>query len=721
MCPSMFTSPQDAYARFQQVKTILANKGADFMAPCGKQNLQDCDLLKAYGCLERGTGFHPGTHRRKWSKTRELAVCFPVKMSDQRETRERIERAVVLLHRLFVTHTCVATIVLDDLGQFCNQELFTLLCHGISSCRFLKTLRVNADMDEVSYYRQLLRGCMVFENLEELCFETIRDSDDTGNVAILATMLERNSRLLKFRVDSFSTATRHTSTLLRALQRGQALSHLSLDIARFSENEATLFLNMLKGNNVLKSLRLKGTLCHDYITVKSIASVLSYSTTLENLELLGFRLHTEDAWALAMGLIRVRTMQTLIVDRCMMAFSSPDLHMHVGVYGLPEDVSSHIAPYIYIVEQIPGLRCFAFDLLHFSSEDQRAFLQALAATDSATRVFVAARTRGYPSEFSRIAMETGTANRIRLSPVCEDRINFPNLPVEARVGAVVLEVQHGTWDSEIPKVNVCLAGMRTFDHVVSFTLEIRGRIMAPSTTQVLAGYIEDTKTLEALTLNFRASKESTMLLLHALSKNSSITSLGVERWCSTKRSARVLADIVRSSKMIHTLTYHEESRALAKTFFSRLCESIAGNFTIVSVNTSERRENARNWALIQNVAARNAALLEKAARSVARRLLQKSDAEAFEAVASSRLLPQRVQILARVDEREAVKMVRRAVWDLRDLHGFMTITGVVNESVICEENSDGWARLDTLPADCWLAIRRYLSVADVVSSGPSSC
>ncbi|KAL1422706.1 hypothetical protein MTO96_003789 [Rhipicephalus appendiculatus] len=466
---------------------------------------------------------------------------------------------------------------------------------------------------------------------------------------------------------------------------------------------------MLKGNNVLKSLRLQGAVWHRFISVDGITSALSNSSTLVKLELIGFSLLTGEVWRLATNLVRVRTMQTLIVNRCMPQFS------------LPEDLSDRISPYIYIVQQFPWLRCFAFDLLHFSSEDQRAFLQALAATDSPIRVFAAAPSRGYPSELSRIAMETGTASRIHLSRVCMDEIEFASLPTEGRVGTVVLQVTHGTWDNEIPCLNACLAGLGTSDHVVSFKLEIKGSIMALSTAQVLARYLEDTKILKAVTMNFSASKESSMVLLHALSRNSSITSLGVERWCSRRRSAKVLADIVSSSDMIHTLTYNEKSRAPAKTFFSRLCESIAGNFTIVSANTFERRENARNWALIQNVAARNAALLEKAARSVARRLLQKSDAEAFEAVASSPLLPQRMQILARVDEREAVRMVRRAVWDLRDLHGFMTITGVVNESVVCEENSDGRARLDTLPADCWLAIRRYLRVADVVSPGPSSC
>ncbi|KAH8023380.1 hypothetical protein HPB51_013218 [Rhipicephalus microplus] len=671
MCPSMSSSEPHAYERLQQIKMILANKGADFMAPCGKQNLDDCDLLKHIGAWNDVLA---AIHVRleELVETRELAVSFPVKVSGQREKRKRVERAVVLLYKLFVAHTCVARIVIDDLGEFCNPERFALLCHAISSCRRLTTLRVNADMDEASYYQKLLTGCASFHNLEELSFERMRDCDNTGNMAILATLLERNSRLSKFRVDGFSTSSRHTSTLLRELQRCQTLSHLSLDITSFGENEATLFLNMLKGNNVLKSLRLEGKQRCNHLTVSCIASALSKSTTLENLELLGFHLCTADVWALATGLGKIQTLQSLIIDHCTPVFSLPPMHTHVETCDSPEDVSSQIAPYIHIVEQIPGLQCFAFDLLRFSTEDQRAFLQVLGATAYPTRTFVDVRAPGYASELKRIALETGTANRIYWSPVCEERIDFPNLLTESRVGAVSLEVQRGTCDNEIPNVNERLSGMSTLDHVVSFHLEIRGSMIAPSTAQILARYLDSTKILEAVTLNFSTSKDSSMRLLDALSRNVSITRLGVERWCSTRR-----------------------------------------NFTIVSLRTQERRENAKNWAFIQNVATRNAALLEKAARFVAGDSSQKSDAEAFEAVASSPLLLRRVQVVKGVGKCEAVEMVRRAVWNLRDMDGFMTITGVVIKSVMCEESRDGRARLDSLPADCWLAIRQYLSVTDV--------
>ncbi|KAH8023383.1 hypothetical protein HPB51_013221 [Rhipicephalus microplus] len=185
MCPSMFRSPEDAYATFQQVKVILNNKGVDFMAPCGKQNLHDCDLFKHIGvCNDVLAAIQ--VHIDELVETREVAVCFSATTSDQEEPREDVQRAVVLLHRLLVKHICVATIVLDDLGRFCNQGLFSILCNGISKCRGLKSLRVNAVNDEASYYRQLLTGAD--DHAESALCGTCNESLVQDNVSLLCML-----------------------------------------------------------------------------------------------------------------------------------------------------------------------------------------------------------------------------------------------------------------------------------------------------------------------------------------------------------------------------------------------------------------------------------------------------------------------------------------------------------------------------------------------------
>ncbi|KAH8023381.1 hypothetical protein HPB51_013219 [Rhipicephalus microplus] len=61
--------------------------------------------------------------------------------------------------------------------------------------------------------------------------------------------------------------------------------------------------------------------------------------------------------------------------------------------------------------------------------------------------------------------------------------------------------------------------------------------------------------------------------------------------------------------------------------------------------------------------------------------------------------------LTSVDNHQATDVIQQALRKLKGLEGFMKVTGVVKVSVVCEESSDGRLHLDTLPADCWLAIR----------------
>ncbi|KAH6930419.1 hypothetical protein HPB50_013459 [Hyalomma asiaticum] len=343
----------------------------------------------------------------------------------------------------------------------------------------------------------------------------------------------------------------------------------------------------------------------------------------------------------------------------------------------------------------------------------RLFLKALAVTDFVKDVFVTPCPSGYPSELFCTAAETGTASRISSGPMVTNESSFTNLPRRCLVKKLILRI---TPDDEEPMLHVCFANLGKLSHVTSLIFDMRRSIVDVSAAELLAVYLRNTKILDAVTLRFLATKESSAILLDAISRNTSVTNLEVDRWCLDRRRAAVLADIVSSSKFIHTLTYNQKGMFPSRAFFSRLSGSIHRNVTIVSVDTFQLRKNARNWGHIRSVAARNATFLERAARFVARLSSQKSDAEAFELVSSSPLLLVRVQELAATDKCGAAKMIQRAIWDMKDIDVYMAVNGVVKGSVVCEKSGDFRPSLDTLPPECWHAIRRYLTVADVVNT-----
>ncbi|KAH6930799.1 hypothetical protein HPB50_019402 [Hyalomma asiaticum] len=372
-----------------------------------------------------------------------------------------------------------------------------------------------------------------------------------------------------------------------------------------------------------------------------------------------------------------------------------------------------------MLHRLLSLRSLTFDLLRFAPEDQRAFLKALARNEFLQEVRVVPQNQGYPTTLSRIATETGTATRIHTSRIFMEEMNIEQLERGLHVDEVIFEVNSAFSNTEMLTMKVCYDVPGTLHNITTMNILITGCIIDVNVAKELALCLQRTKYLEVLTLDLSANKEACMHLIEAISSNTSITTLGVERWCHSRSNAVVLADIVSSSKNIHTLTYHRESMVPSRAFFARLSDSIESNFTLARVSTFERKEDAKKWAIIQNVAIRNSTLVERAARFVANLSFAKIDAEAFELVASSPLLRSQVQTLAAVEKCEAPKMIRQTIWNLRDMDVFMSVTGVVRESVVCEGNRDGRPRLDTLPPECWHAIRRYLSVVDVVSNAPN--
>ncbi|KAH6932586.1 hypothetical protein HPB50_007833 [Hyalomma asiaticum] len=715
MCPGKFPSTFDAYARLHQMKAILSNKGNDIMVPCRRRSHGDCDLLgHVYSCNDILAAIK--VQLKEVVATRDLAVLFPSKISKERETNERMQRAFVLLHWVLVKHSCVSTIELDSLGQFNDPDWLKLLCDGICHCLKLEKLKIGGDVGSASSYRQLLNACSSLEHLEHISLGRKWDADYAGNSAILAAAVRRNKNLMRLDVGNTDAITQEVMRpLLSALALKRNLSHLSVNVTSFRAVEAALLLQMLNGNKMLKSLRLVGSGRQKFVNVHHVAAVLAEATAMVELEFVGFFVHTNDAWTLAMSLVDAQSVKRLDLLNCLPVFSHP------GFDKEADGVSGRIKPYLYLLQNLRCLQKFSLDLLRFTSEDQRALLEALAGTDSLHEVTVTSETRGYPTDLCRLAVETGTANRTRFGSVFANEALLADVlrgPIAAKVDE---SVQTSTRDNRGATLKKRCDDLRMLDLVTEINFEINEGVLEANTAELLAAYLKVTRCLKTIRLNFRATKASTTVLLDGIARNRSINSLSVERWCSRRGSAAILADIVRSSKIIHTVVYNKGGIYVSKAFFSRLSEFIENNFTIVSIKTFERRRHTKNWNVIRNVATRNAAFLEWAARHVVGLSFEKSSAEALELLASSPLLPLRVQELASVSECQAASMIRKAVKSLKDIDVFMSITGVVRESVVCEESTDGRPRLDTLPLDCWLAIRPYLRVADVVNTRSIRC
>ncbi|KAL1470887.1 hypothetical protein MTO96_040217 [Rhipicephalus appendiculatus] len=77
-------------------------------------------------------------------------------------------------------------------------------------------------------------------------------------------------------------------------------------------------------------------------------------------------------------------------------------------------------------------------------------------------------------------------------------------------------------------------------------------------------------------------------------------------------------------------------------------------------------------------------------------------------------LVEKVQELASVDENEAGSRIEKSLKSFSELDEFMRVAGVVKYGVTCQSRGDGKKQLADVGRDCWLHIRQYIKVGDIV-------
>ncbi|KAL1443495.1 hypothetical protein MTO96_007407 [Rhipicephalus appendiculatus] len=134
---------------------------------------------------------------------------------------------------------------------------------------------------------------------------------------------------------------------------------------------------------------------------------------------------------------------------------------------------------------------------------------------------------------------------------------------------------------------------------------------------------------------------------------------------------------------------------------------------LLGLRTSWYERPCSDWCPIKDIVRRNNSLVTRAAHFVMG-TRHKYCATAAELVHSNPGLVEKVQELASIDEGEAASLIKRRLKRLSELDDFMCLAGVVKCSVTCNRRDDGQKQLADLNRDCWLHIRQFLKVSDVL-------
>ncbi|KAK8767298.1 hypothetical protein V5799_005921 [Amblyomma americanum] len=488
------------------------------------------------------------------------------------------------------------------------------------------------------------------------------------------------------------------SCVAAALRSNAAIRDLCLDVILLKKEENHPFCEALKVHQSLKSLHLIAWGGRSTLSVASVAEVVETLTALTSLQLTNFHADISEYWALVRSLSSVGIVQELAIVSCKFSISKETRVLSPGP-GCEDDLHPGVSItdrlFLHMVRTLTSLLELRMPL-SFTTDKKRLFFEALDKHGCIEEVHFG----GVNEHPYRVIRDTG--NRWVI-----ERVGWHHLWSERMLEGERVRSVYLFEDDSVERLRR-FSQLRMLQELTSLTVS-RGRIlcnMKAGDAEILAQFLRETRSLNEVKMDFYAKRAQSRVLLDAIRHNTSITVLVVENWCRCEQTAGLLVDIVCSSKRIRAFTYNLKC---TKTYLV-LAKAMQTNFTLLSVSVRRNDAAARHLGRIQEVLARNNALPFRAAWFVTGRTVDKRGAEALELLGPDPVVVSEVREMLSVGEIEAEEATRRKLSDLDDMNAFMRAAGVVRESVVCD-CSHG---LDALPFFCWLHLRQYLRVADIV-------
>ncbi|KAL3178822.1 hypothetical protein MRX96_009494 [Rhipicephalus microplus] len=368
----------------------------------------------------------------------------------------------------------------------------------------------------------------------------------------------------------------------------------------------------------------------------------------------------------------------------------------------------------------------------FHTNECRSLVEAVASHVSLKEVNFDVSERKDAHDIYRAVRDSGAQDRFHLRAQCilpenEDENEDESLHFFPDSAVAFMEVTGPSGvsvDSQVfngsAQLLTTLTSQPSCSHVNSLSLFLTPELLNVTESSVIAEYLRSTTTLRDLELRFndirvaRVACEVRRELIQALSVNKGVRRLGVYGSRSDEHEVRLLADTLLSSRTLYYVTYCPLSSESVIQLVRILTPNLLTNYTLVSIKTHSCFLPGSDWLPISYVLHRNCGLVKRALDFV-RGAKHKYCAEAAELVQFNPRLVEKVQELIAVDENEAAFLIKARLMKTTELNDFMRLAGVVKHGVTCHSRDDGKKQLVDIGRDCWLYIRQYLKLSDVLN------
>ncbi|KAH8023127.1 hypothetical protein HPB51_011057 [Rhipicephalus microplus] len=258
-------------------------------------------------------------------------------------------------------------------------------------------------------------------------------------------------------------------------------------------------------------------------------------------------------------------------------------------------------------------------------------------------------------------------------------------------------------------------------YVTSLSLGVAKRLFHRKVVNgLIAQYIASTMILRELTLTVPIPSimwdpvfcgESA--LVRALSLNKSIRRLHIEGINFNESEAQVLCETLQSTRTLCYFYHHRDPWLSTTSLLQKLSPNFSSNYTILGLKGPTLQDANHDGFIVDDVVHRNVSLVARAAHFVTgtrHRYL----AAAAELVKFNPGLVESVQKLSSINEDEVLSRIKSSLKSFSELDDFMCLAGVVKYGVSCHRRDDAQKHLVDIGRDCWLIIRQFLRVGDIL-------
>ncbi|KAL1436059.1 hypothetical protein MTO96_010815 [Rhipicephalus appendiculatus] len=715
-CGGSRRNPSPALHDMTSAKGYFSGCAIDYRRPCTSGEGRLCDIFRElplwneffwHVCLQL-TELSPG--QLSLIETYDMTVPYGI--------TEQKQQAAALLYHLLTLHRCIVSVKLNDhiirkhdqlicdaLRQ--SSSLTKLDMGGYGYVGMTASYRLVAVLPHLTQLRELELGILRFGYAS-----TKRLSEFLASTRSLKTL---NMAQQYFNWD-------HAFYVGGGLKQNVTITTLSLNksaVDDFWSSRDDIFAYFHEAST-LRTLSVTG-FCRNYDKFSLTVESMFLNSTISELNLIDFRMNIGDVQLITTLLIENGTLRSLNFVTCVYK-PSPEYEADNSViytenFGY---VSSRIYPWLVALTKNKTLEELTLSLSWYEAHEWWSFLKALASNASLQKINVSrVPTREDVTEIFRAMRETGVQERFFVGAHHDFEDTVVTLTECKQLSCIEID------STILPRFEPLLTAsclMQPCSHMTSLCLVLKTGLLDVTVSSLITQCITGAMALRELELTFLhygplLNPDHTMqrALVQALSVNKTIRSLYIWGLRFDETETQMLADTLQSSRTLCEFSFFPRDDESTVSFLRQLSPIVSSNYTLLGLHLTERFDLGGEFFTVAEVVRRNNVLVTRATHFV-KGTMHKYCAEAFELVHSTPGLLASVQNSASVDENQAALKIRKSLNNVSEIDVFMKVAGVVKVSVECHPRDDGKIQLVDLNRDCWLHIRRYLMVSDILDT-----